>query len=93
MDDRHGAGWHGQPAQTGRRGEGGVMGTWFWLNIPLCAVIFSAMVGIPLWMVIKRPDTGHEVAEVKARIRAIPLHAVSRQEVVRWREARWREAA
>jgi hypothetical protein len=56
-------------------------------------VIFSAMVGIPLWMVIKRPDTGHEVAEVRARIRAIPLHAVSRQEVVRWREARWREAA
>jgi hypothetical protein len=73
--------------------KGGVMGTWFWLNIPLCAVIFSAMVGIPLWMVIKRPDTGHEVAEVRARIRAIPLHAVSRQEVVRWREARWREAA
>lgn len=69
------------------------MGTWFWLNIPICAVIFSAMVGIPLWMVIKRPDTGYEAAEVKARIRAIPLDVVSRQEVVRWREARWREAA
>jgi hypothetical protein len=64
-----------------------MMGTWFWLNIPLCAVIFSAMVGIPLWMVIKRPDTGHEVATVKARIEAIPLHAVSREEVARWREA------
>jgi hypothetical protein len=82
-----------EPPQAGRRDEGGVMGTWFWLNIPLCAVIFSAMVGIPLWMVIKRPDTGHEVTEIKARMRAIPLHAVSRQEVVRWREARWREAA
>jgi hypothetical protein len=69
------------------------MGTWFWLNIPICAAIFSAMVGIPLWMVIKRPDTGYEAAEVKARIRAVPLHAVSRQEVVRWRESRWREAA
>jgi hypothetical protein len=56
------------------------MSTWFWLNIPICAVIFSAMVGIPLWMVIKRPDTGREVAEVKARMGAIPLHAVSRQE-------------
>ncbi len=63
------------------------MGTWFWLNIPLCAAIFAAMVGIPLWMVIKRPDTGHEVAEVKARMEATPLHVVSREEVVRWREA------
>jgi hypothetical protein len=63
------------------------MSTWFWLHIPICAVIFSAMVGIPLWMVIKRPDTGREVAEVKARMRAIPLHAVSRQEVARWRAA------
>lgn len=68
------------------------MSTWFWLNIPLCAVIFAAIVGIPLWMVFKRPDTGLEVAEVP-RIRAIPLYAVDRQEVVRWREARWREAA
>ena len=87
MDDRRT--WAGvtKPAQTGWRDEGGVMSTWFWLNIPLCAVIFSAMVGIPLWMVIKRPDTGREVAEVKARIRAIPLHAVSKEEVVRWREA------
>jgi hypothetical protein len=32
------------------------MGTWFWLNVPLMVVIFSAVVGIPLWMVIKRPD-------------------------------------
>jgi hypothetical protein len=63
------------------------VGTWFWLNIPFCAVIFSAMVGIPLWMVIKRPDTGHEVAMTKARIEALPLHAVCREEVIRWRDA------
>jgi hypothetical protein len=63
------------------------MGTWFWLNIPLCAVIFSAVVGIPLWMVIKRPDTGRDVAETKARIERLPLHTVSREEVVRWQEA------
>jgi hypothetical protein len=30
--------------------------SWFWMNIPLAAVIFSAMAGIPLWMVIKYPD-------------------------------------
>ncbi len=29
---------------------------WFWLNIPLCALIFSAVCGIPLWLVIKHPD-------------------------------------
>ncbi|MGP7998474.1 MAG: hypothetical protein ACLPKI_14290 [Streptosporangiaceae bacterium] len=31
---------------------------WFWLNIPLCTLIFAAVSGIPLWMVIKHPDTG-----------------------------------
>jgi hypothetical protein len=30
---------------------------WFWLNIPLCALIFGAICGIPLWLVIKHPDT------------------------------------
>jgi hypothetical protein len=32
------------------------MGTWFWLNIPLAAVIFLAVTGIPLWMAFKHPD-------------------------------------
>jgi hypothetical protein len=30
---------------------------WFWLNVPLCALIFCAVCGIPLWLVIKHPDT------------------------------------
>ncbi len=30
--------------------------SWFWMNIPLAAIIFSAMAGIPLWMVINYPD-------------------------------------
>jgi hypothetical protein len=63
------------------------MATWLTVNIILSVLFFAAWVGIPLWMVIKRPDTGREVAEVKARMRAIPLHAVSRQEVARWRAA------
>jgi hypothetical protein len=29
---------------------------WLWLNIPLEAVFFLAMTGIPLWMVIRHPD-------------------------------------
>jgi hypothetical protein len=30
---------------------------WFWLNIPLAAVIFAVVTGIPLWLVFKHPDT------------------------------------
>lgn len=29
---------------------------WFWLNIPLGAVFFLAIAGIPFWMVIRHPD-------------------------------------
>ena len=29
---------------------------WLWLNIPLMAVFFLAMTGIPLWLVFKHPD-------------------------------------
>jgi hypothetical protein len=36
---------------------------WFWLNIPLCAVIFALVVGVPLWMVIRHPDAGTVAAE------------------------------
>ena len=34
---------------------------WFWINIPLMAVFFLAMTGIPLWLVFKHPD-GRQVA-------------------------------
>jgi hypothetical protein len=30
---------------------------WFWLNIPLAALIFGAVCGIPVWLVIRHPDT------------------------------------
>jgi uncharacterized protein YaeQ len=63
------------------------MATYIWLNVPIMAVIFAAMCGIPLWMVIKRPDTGREIKEAARRAEAIPLHAVSRHEAERWRES------
>jgi hypothetical protein len=70
------------------------MGTWFWLNIPICAAIFSAIVGIPMWLVFKRPDTGQEVAAAAARAGAVPLHSVSLQEAVQSRHEVWsRQAA
>ncbi len=32
------------------------MASWIWLNVPLMAVFFLATAGIPLWLVLKRPD-------------------------------------
>lgn len=32
--------------------------TWLWVDVPLCVLFFLAVSGIPLWMVIKHPDTG-----------------------------------
>lgn len=29
---------------------------WFWLNMPLAAVFFLAITGVPLWLVIRHPD-------------------------------------
>jgi hypothetical protein len=36
---------------------------WLWLNIPLEAVFFLAIAGIPLWMVIRHPDCRPAPAE------------------------------
>jgi hypothetical protein len=30
---------------------------WLWLNISLAALILLAVTGIPLWLVIRHPDT------------------------------------
>lgn len=34
---------------------------WIWLNIPLGSLIFLTVAGIPLWMVLRHPDTGPDV--------------------------------
>ena len=48
--------------------------TWLWLNIPLMVLFAAAVVGIPLWLVLRRPDFGPEPAsrpgEVPARVGA-----------------------
>jgi hypothetical protein len=70
------------------------MGSWFWLNIPICVAIFSAVVGIPMWLVFKRPDTGEDIAVAAARSEVAPLHSVSLQEAVQSRHEVWsRQAA
>jgi hypothetical protein len=33
---------------------------WFGMNIPLAATIFAIWTGVPLWLVLRHPDTGPE---------------------------------
>jgi hypothetical protein len=32
--------------------------TWLLLNIPLAVLFFALWVGVPMWLVLKRPDRG-----------------------------------
>jgi hypothetical protein len=53
---------------------------WLWLNIPLMAVFFIAMTGIPLWLVWKHPDLGPAAVKTR-RSRAIrPSTAPARRQ-------------
>jgi hypothetical protein len=61
---------------------------WFWLNVPLMAVFFLAVAGIPLWLVLRRPD----FAEAPADQRREPPVAIEAQAVQAYPEARPREA-
>jgi hypothetical protein len=38
------------------------MPSWVWLNICFGALFILAVIGVPLWMVITRPDTGRRRA-------------------------------
>jgi hypothetical protein len=42
-----------------------------WLNIVLMAVFFGLCVGIPVWLVLKRPDRKPEIAAAPA-VRRVP---------------------
>jgi hypothetical protein len=52
---------------------GGVIVTWFWLNIPLALLFFCCWAGIPLWHTCRRwnADLNAKHAEVAAK--AIPV--------------------
>ncbi len=40
--------------------------TWLLLNIPLMVLFFALWVGVPVWLVLKRPDTGPALAAAPA---------------------------
>ena len=59
---------------------------WLWLNVPLMAVFFLAMAGIPLWLVFKHPDTGPAAVLVQApRTQEAPVGEPARGEPASWR--------
>lgn len=44
---------------------------WLWLNIPLMAVFFLAVAGIPLWLVLRRSDFGARPADQAGQLPAL----------------------
>ena len=45
--------------------------TWLFLNIPLMVLFVALWVGIPTWLVLKRPDRKPEMAAAPA-VRTLP---------------------
>jgi hypothetical protein len=51
-----------------------------WINIPLMAVFFALWVGVPMWMIFKRPDRApRETRTVPAYLRTPAPTAVPTQ--------------
>ena len=49
--------------------------TWLLLNIPLMVLFFALWVGVPMWLVLKHPDTGPALAAAPAVTRLpVPRH-------------------
>ena len=48
------------------------MASWLWLNVSLMAVFFLATAGIPLWLVLERPERapGEHQPSAAAKVRA-----------------------
>lgn len=54
------------------------MSTALWMNIPLMVLAFGLIVGIPLWMVLRRPDW-----HGKQEARFVPAYLVHRTAPIR----------
>ena len=55
---------------------------WLWINLPLAAAFFIAMTAIPLWLSVRRTDTGPN-AVVPVRATARPAEAARPAEIAR----------
>jgi hypothetical protein len=60
-----------------------MMGSWFWLNIPLAALIFCCWCGIPLWLTLTRwhKELAERTVSEPVMVRSQP-DAAARQETV-----------
>lgn len=73
------------------------MSLWLWLNLAIGALFVLAIVGVPLWLVVARPDTLPSAAELpswrSARERharqAAARQAAAQQRLARQTSARW----
>jgi hypothetical protein len=46
--------------------------SWFWLNVPLMAVFVLATAGIPMWLVLRHPETSPARTSRSTRLDATP---------------------
>ena len=60
------------------------MTTMLWVNVLLAAAFIALWAGIPMWLVLKRPDTKPKLAAAPA-VRTLP--------VVRYEDANYRRVA
>ena len=45
---------------------------WFWMNMPAALVFVGLWAGIPLWLVLRRPDRGPASLPVQSPARTRP---------------------
>ncbi len=53
--------------------------TWLWVNVPMMVLFVALWVGIPMWLVLKRPDKKPELAAAVA-VRNLPCRLEARRE-------------
>jgi hypothetical protein len=46
-----------------------------WVNFPLCALVFLAIAGIPLWLVLTRAEWGPGHASPDEQVSPVPVPA------------------
>ncbi len=53
--------------------------TWLWVNVPMMVLFVALWVGIPTWLVLKRPDKKPELAAA-AVVHNLPYRLEARRE-------------
>jgi hypothetical protein len=53
------------------------MAAWVWLNLPLAAAFFATWVGVPLWLVTRRPGARRRAATAAPAAHAEALRGMA----------------